>query len=107
MPKAAEIPLFTDGWWVDYWPRQTDQPPAIPGGPPDQPNVNEMNRVCVDRHNAALNGLFCDWSVRPIGLKELWTLKWNKSYNTRGVWTKAGGATGDDWPEWMRRYKDY
>jgi prepilin-type N-terminal cleavage/methylation domain-containing protein len=107
VPKAAEIPLFTDGWWVDYWPRHTDAPPTIPGGPPDQPNNNEMNRVCVDRHNAALNGLFCDFSVRPIGMKELWTLKWNKSYNTRGVWTKAGGADGADWPQWMRRYKDY
>ena len=107
VPGASDIPLFTDGWWVDFWPRHTDQPATIPGGPPDSPNNSEMIRVCVDRHNAALNGLFCDFSVRPIGLKELWTLKWNKSYNTRGAWTKAGGADGADWPQWMRRYKDY
>lgn len=104
---AWEIPLFTGGWWVDFWPRHTDQPPTIPGGPPDQPNVNEMNRVCVDRHDGFLNGLFCDFSVRDIGIKELWTLKWNKSFDTKGVWTRAGGASGEDWPQWMRHYKEY
>ena len=107
VPGAWEIPLFTDGWWVDFWPRQTDQPPAIAGGPPDSPNNNEMNRVCVDRHNGALGGLFCDWSVRAVGLKELWTLKWHKSYNVRGPFTKAGGMDPGSWPQWMRHYKDY
>jgi len=105
--NAWEIPLFTGGWWVDFWPRDTDQPPTIPGGPPDTPNVNEMNRVCVDRHNGFLNGLFCDFSVRDIGIKELWTLKWHKSFNTRGPFTQAGGMSPADWPQWMRRYKEY
>jgi len=104
---AWNVPLFTEGWWVDFWPRATDQPPSIAGGPPDSPNVNEMNRVLVDRHSGFLNGLFCDWSVRTVGLKELWTLKWSKTFNTRGVWTKMGGADPVDWPDWMRHYKDY
>jgi prepilin-type N-terminal cleavage/methylation domain-containing protein/prepilin-type processing-associated H-X9-DG protein len=104
---AWEIPMLTDGWWVDYWPRDTDKPPDIPGGPADTPNTNEMNRTCVDRHNGTLGALFCDWSVRTVGLKELWTLKWNKSFNTRGFWTRAGGMNPGDWPEWMRHYKDY
>ena len=107
VPSNWEIPLFCDAWWVDFWPRQTDQPPTIAGGPGDTPNSNEMNRVCVDRHNGFLGMLFCDYSVRPIGLKELWTLRWHKSYNTRGPFTKAGGMAPGDWPEWMRRYKDY
>jgi len=25
---------------------------------------------------------FLDWSVRKIGLKELWTLKWNPQFDT-------------------------
>ncbi len=33
-----------------------------------------------------------DWSVRKVGLKELYTLKWHKSFNTRGPWTQAGGV---------------
>ena len=104
---AWEIPLFLGAWWVDFWPRDTDQPPAVDGGPGDTPNVNEMNRVCVDRHNGFLNGLFCDMSVHDIGVKQLWTLKWSKSFRTNGPFTKAGGMDPGEWPEWMRHYKDY
>jgi prepilin-type N-terminal cleavage/methylation domain-containing protein len=107
VPDAWQIPLMSDGWWVDFWPKHTDQPPQIPGGPGDTPNTNEMNRVCVDRHNGTLGVQFCDWSVRTVGLKELWTLKWNKSFNTSNAWTKAGGADASMWPDWMRHYKDY
>jgi hypothetical protein len=32
----------------------------------------------------SLNGLFLDWLVRRIGLKELWTLKWEPKYDTAG-----------------------
>ena len=38
--------------------------------------------------------LFCDWSVRTVGLKELWTLKWHKTFNVNGPYTKAGGMIG-------------
>ena len=108
---AWNIPLFQGQWWVDAWPRETDQPPTIVdtayGAIPDRPNVNEMERVCVDRHGGTLNNIFCDYSARPIGLKELWTLKWHKSYNVAGPWTQAGGVAASDWPQWMRGFKDY
>jgi prepilin-type N-terminal cleavage/methylation domain-containing protein len=102
-----QAPVFTGSWWVDSWPLDTDQPPPVENGPADTPGTNEMNRVCVDRHNGFLNAAFCDWTVRKIGLKELWTLKWHKTYNTSGRWTRAGGVNPDDWPLWMRGYKDY
>ena len=38
---------------------------------------------------------------------ELWTLKWHRNFDTTGPWTKAGGVQPADWPEWMRRFKDY
>jgi prepilin-type N-terminal cleavage/methylation domain-containing protein len=62
---------------------------------------------CMDRHNAHVNGLFLDWSVRKVGLKELWTLKWHEDFNTANEWTKAGGVRPTDWPPWMRGFKDY
>jgi len=102
-----QVPVFTGSWWVDSWPLETDQPPTVDAGPGDNPGSNEMNRVCVNRHDGFVNALMCDWTPRKIGLKELWTLKWHKTYNTRGVWTKAGGADGADWPLWMARFKDY
>jgi prepilin-type N-terminal cleavage/methylation domain-containing protein/prepilin-type processing-associated H-X9-DG protein len=62
---------------------------------------------CMNRHDGGINALFLDWSVRKVGLKELWTLKWHKKFNTAGLWTKAGGVRPEDWPEWMRAFKDY
>ncbi|MBN1509827.1 MAG: type II secretion system protein [Sedimentisphaerales bacterium] len=104
---SNQVPVFTGSWWVDSWPLETDQPPQLESGPGDTPGTNEMNRVCVNRHDGFVSSLFCDWTVRKVGLKELWMLKWHKTYNTRGVWTKAGGADPSDWPEWMGRFKDY
>ena len=48
-----------------------------------------------------------DWTVRKVGLKELWTLKWNYYYDISGPWTMAGFVQPTDWPEWMRHFKDY
>ena len=62
---------------------------------------------CINRHNGHINVLFMDWSVRKVGLKELWTLKWDSDWDTAGPWTKAGGVQPEDWPQWMRQFKDY
>jgi hypothetical protein len=42
-----------------------------------------------------------------VGLKGLWTLKWSRDFDTAGRWTRAGGVQPEDWPDWMRRFKDY
>jgi prepilin-type processing-associated H-X9-DG protein len=105
--NTNEVPVSTGSWWVDSWPREADQPPPTEAGPADTPNTNEMNRVCVDRHNGFVNSLFCDWSARKVALKELWTLKWHCEYSTCGPWTKCGGVQPEDWPDWMRHFKDY
>lgn len=66
-----------------------------------------MSRFCINRHEGTVNGAFMDWSVRKIGLKELWTLKWHYEYNTAGPYTLAGGMQPEAWPQWMRNFKDY
>jgi hypothetical protein len=66
-----------------------------------------MKRFCINRHDGFVNGLFVDRSVRKVGLKELWTLKWHRDFDTRGAWTRAGGVVAGDWPVWMGRFKDY
>jgi hypothetical protein len=48
-----------------------------------------------------------NWSVRKVDLKELWTLKWHRSFNTHGSWTRVGGVALEDWPKWMKGFKDY
>ncbi|MBN2129775.1 MAG: hypothetical protein JW741_09775 [Sedimentisphaerales bacterium] len=107
--NPATVPVFADSTWHDAWPRHTDQPPpaARGSGWGNTGLINEMDLFCIDRHGGGVNVLFMDWSVRKVGLKELWTLKWHRNYNTDGPWTKAGGVVASDWPQWMRLFKDY
>ena len=99
---AGNIPLFTDSMWLDGWPNETNAPPQFF----DDMN-NSMTRYCIDRHQGGTNCLFLDWSVRKIGCKELWTLKWHRNFNTQGAWTKAGGVLPSDWPLWMKGLREY
>ena len=70
--------------------------------------VGGIEAVCLNRHSSGGdNKLFQDWSVRKVGLKENWTLKWHPEFDTSGPWTMAGGVQPEDWPEWMRRFKEY
>lgn len=74
--------------------------PKLTFGWADTPGQNEMRRFCVNRHNGGLNGIFLDFStVRKIGLKELWRLKWHRRYDLN--------ADGPDWPAWMSKFPDY
>lgn len=75
-------------------------------GPPRWEGMGSQT-FCINRHNGHINSLFLDWSVRRVGLKELWTLKWDDQSDAASPWTKGGGAQPSDWPEWMRGFKDY
>ena len=56
-----------------------------------------INTFCIDRHEGTTNSVFLDFSVRTIGLKELWKQKWHRNYNISDY--------PQSWPEWMSRYK--
>jgi len=74
----------------------------------DAPTINpDMSYFCINRHKGGIDGLFLDSSARKVGLKELWTLKWTGDWPMNGRWTRAGGVQPEDWPEWMRNFKDY
>jgi len=104
------IPVMGDAAWrCDGQPFETDKPPSYEGEPRTSVGTagDEMRIFCINRHDRAINMLFLDWSVRRIGLKELWTLKWHQTFNTNGPWTKTGGVQPSNWPQWMRQFKDY
>jgi prepilin-type N-terminal cleavage/methylation domain-containing protein len=105
VPGAAYAPLWMDALRYNGVPLQTDTPPPFDG---ERWNDNaQMGRYCMNRHSGFAGCLFLDYSARKVGLKELWTLKWHKSYNQAGPWTMAGGVTPSDWPDWLRPFKDY
>jgi prepilin-type processing-associated H-X9-DG protein len=103
----GRVPVMLDSTWTatspgkagDYNPPESD---AIPEADFERPW-----KSCINRHDGGVNCLFFDGSVRKVGLKELWTLKWWPNYNTTGPWTLAGGVQPSDWPAWMRKFKDY
>lgn len=100
VPSKEATPVLFDSAWPGCALRMEHKHP---------PMIERMGESfgCINRHHGCINGLFMDGSVRIIGLKELWTLKWRPDFNTRGRWTKAGGVQPEDWPEWMRGFKDY
>jgi len=108
-----EIPIFADTMWRGGGPFYQNGSSGSNRITPPQFNgqwsgaAHEMKHFCIDRHNATINMLFMDWSVRQVGLKELWTLKWHRQFNRNGFWTLAGGAQTSDWPDWMRNFKPY
>ncbi len=102
---ADKIPLMLDGkgFYVGE-PSENSPPPSYR----DEPGTFVgMTRFCIDRHNGAINAAFVDFSARKVGLKELWTLKWNLKWDECGPWTACGGAQPTDWPIWMKNFKDY
>ena len=97
---ARNIPVLVDG---NFWlarPKHTDEPPEFDGqwSWTDAPGQMGMKRVCVNRHNGFTNGLFMDWSIRKMGLKEVYKFKWNRRFDT---------TMTPVWPAWMKGLKDY
>jgi prepilin-type N-terminal cleavage/methylation domain-containing protein len=106
---GSNVPVLLDSaLWAGY-PTENDSPPPTEDDAAKTPDIgsNSMREYCVPRHGGFVNGVFMDWSIRKIGLKELWTLGWHPEFDTRGPYTRAGGAQVEQWPAWMRRFKDY
>jgi len=109
-----EIPIFGDAMWRGGGPFYQNgsstsnriAPPAFNGQWSGA--GHEMKHFLFERHkNGKVNHMFLDWSAREVGLKELYTLKWHRTFNKTGAWTLAGGVQPSTWPEWLRNYKEY
>ncbi|MHC4365709.1 MAG: type II secretion system protein [Planctomycetota bacterium] len=102
----GNIPLLVDAAWIDSMPQSNEQPTDYWDVDPRHTS-SSMSRVTKNRHDGKVQGLFLDYSVRQIGLKELYTLKWHQEFKTDGPYTKAGGMTTGAWPLWLRPLKEY
>ena len=101
---AGNVPVFLDSLYIDGYPQHTDEPPIYPEVAHDAGDwgLNAIQLYCIDRHNGGINGVFMDWSVRKIGLKELWKLKWHRRFDT--------SFPPPDWASeapWMMKLRDY
>jgi prepilin-type N-terminal cleavage/methylation domain-containing protein len=99
---AARVPMFLDcALYENICPLAADQPPRTQIDILQSGNSNEMRRGCLNRHNEQINGVFLDFSARPLGLKELWILEWHRG------WPVPNTSPLPIWPLWMQHMKDY
>jgi len=98
------MPVLLDCISPSAWVNHRHWPPEYEG---EYTQRQDMKHFCINRHDAHVNGLLLNASVRKIGLKELWILDWDPLFDTAGPWTTAGGVQPGDWPKWMRHFKDY
>lgn len=93
---ASNVPLTLDAGWHGAYPDNGQAPRGTPemGAIDDSYTVNNFN---FNRHNGVVNCVFLDGSVRQVGLKELWRLKWHRSFDTNAYPRK--------WPSWMTKFK--
>jgi len=98
---ASNIPLLLDSIWIDSYPDTTNEPPPFDGdeygsGPMGS---RQIRMFCINRHDGNINGVFLDFSIRKIGLKALWKLKWHRKSDIN--------APTPAWPDWMKKLKAY
>lgn len=109
---SMNVPVLLDCIWRGARPHYLDQPPPNEYYPSTTAqgldnSYSAMQYFTINRHDGGINSVFKDGSVRKVGLKELWTLKWHQWFNSTGPWTLSGGVEPSDWPQWMSKFKDY
>jgi len=100
---ADNIPLLLDSAVSGGSPNSWDAPPAFPDDIQVGWMTSHMKYFCIDRHGGGtINSLFLDFSVRKVGLKDLWKLKWHRNFDV--------DAPSPDWATeapWMKDFQDY
>ena len=89
-----QVPMFMDNMQWIMRPFSGDRAP----NPEGFTTGFGWDRACINRHNGYVNSVFLDCSVRRIGLKELWKMKWYQSYTP---------VKPTVWPDWMKKFKEY
>ena len=96
--STNNIPVFVDSWWVQGYPDDTGVGAMAPEFDSEiGVTGHEMKRFCINRHGGKLSGVFLDGSARKFGLKELWTLRWHKNFDTNARYHTDIAP----WPDWM------
>jgi len=96
---AADVPMYLDCRWEDTAPMSPADPPPLLPDLPALTAQGAMDYVCINRHSGSINVAFLDSSVRKVGLKGLWKLKWHRTYKT--------DALPPVWPAWMKNFGSY
>ncbi|MHC4723929.1 MAG: type II secretion system protein [Planctomycetota bacterium] len=93
---TSQIPLQGDGNFCGGFPLAEDIPAQTRlHGPCDTPD--ETNRWNLDRHHLSVNLTFLDWSVRKVGLRQLWAIRWSTQKTSEGASSWGNLSVVPDW----------
>ncbi len=94
--QGYRAPLMGDCANPGVTPQEKDTPPRWNNDvyPADGSNDDEIRSFVINRHVGKINLLFLDWSVRPVGLKEIFIIKWTKNW-------EMNPELLPEWPPWM------
>lgn len=91
VPLRADIPVFADSSWIDFYPVELDNVITAPtaalietGSGYGSANGYEdvgMWRICIKRHRMAINIGFADGHVALVPLTNLWAYQWAKEFH--------------------------
>ena len=92
--QGDRVPLLMDGAGRSYEtvPLPENEPPMYDGEA--ETGEEEINRVCINRHQDGINVLYLDMSVRKTTLKQLWDIDWSKYWRDNDI-------PEPDWPDWI------
>lgn len=93
------IPVIAEAMWFHAVPDFTDKPSKY--NDRMENSGYSMQRVCSDRHGGKTNIVFMDWSARSVGLKQLWRLKWHRTFDVNN---RIATDPKFPWPTWMKKY---
>jgi prepilin-type processing-associated H-X9-DG protein len=105
--NADRAPIVVDCAGGGNTPLPEDEPPEYDGQIyfPGGGNVNEIRSFCLNRHNAAVNVLFLDFSARKVGLKGLWYLWWHRGWPIPSQMPPPSDWDNPD--HWMYNFRNY
>lgn len=92
--SLSSVPLFMDSMWLGGYAQDSDSPSSREDWPDEH---GQMSRFAIKRHKGGVSAVFLDQSIRNVGLKELWGLKWHTQFDTHNAQTKPEVV----WPDWV------
>jgi hypothetical protein len=95
---AGNVPVFGDCTWDGTDCVKTDMPPNVPGNEMGNGGISDFAILRHPNSKFPITMSFADNSVRIVGLKQLWTLKWSPGFDTTPPPVRF-------WPRWMNGYQ--
>jgi len=95
--NASRIPLFGDESMMSGYPAPTCEVPQHKIRMP-MDEGEEISRWVQDRHDLTVNLVFLDFTVRKVGLKQLWQLYWHRDWDLS---LTPDPKDPEQWPSWI------